>query len=95
MDNSTIAARITEAVMSVARSRARYVEFAPGPFADAVDHAVANGFLDPVGNGVVQLPPAGRDLSLQKNPEVRVLNYPTAIAYSERRGCDCIIPDPH
>ncbi|MDO5947991.1 hypothetical protein [Burkholderia cepacia] len=64
---------IADAVIAVGRSKAPYVEFAPGPFADAVGLAAQAGYLDTVGNGLVQLTGKGRDLLFQKDPGGRVL----------------------
>lgn len=74
MDRAKKAEQITDAVRYVARSKARFIEFAPGQFADAVSLAAGEGYLSFVGNGVVELAEEGKSLMRDKDPEGVVLN---------------------
>lgn len=77
---------IADAVREVGRSKAPYFEFAPGPFADAVHLAVAQGYLDSVGNSVVQITEKGRRLLLEKDPGGRVLVERQVERFAEQTG---------
>lgn len=58
---SEFASAIDEAIRQVATSRARYFEHAPGgPLAEACRQACQLGFLNQVGNGIVEMTDAGR-----------------------------------
>ncbi len=72
--NQFNAALIADAVCAVASSRAPYYEHAPfGPLAEGCRQAATLGYLNPVGNGVVQITEAGKQLAQEPASEEAAL----------------------
>lgn len=84
---------IAEAVCTVFRSRAALFEHAPtGPLADAIRAAVVHGFLDSVGNGVVEISEEGRALALAKDPVRYAMTFIQCKASQAKTGGTGAVP---